>query len=144
MATETTPRQRTRRDDSKKPYGHPAANVYMTDHELAELIRKTEGNVDELGIRRVRFNKTDPVYDDVRLANYEELGYSIEDKGYYFELRIQQSEFEKREKARQAADLAKSAPRKKGVQGDKDFSSDVDTALSPVSAADLIAPDSEG
>lgn len=147
MANETAPRAQTPRAENKIPYGHPAAGVSFTKSELEELIRLREANVDQHGIRRVRFHKTDAVFDDVRLANYEALGYSIDDKGYFYELKIQQSEFKKREEARQAVDKKRGAPKASGKKDPelKDMSMDEDTTLRPVSAADLLGvpPSSE-
>ena len=51
----------------------------------AEDIRLTESTVDEKGMRNIEFVKDDKEsYNRQQIRNYEKMGYTVTDKGYYF------------------------------------------------------------
>ncbi len=51
----------------------------------AEDIRLTESTVDEHGMRNIEFVKDDKEsYNRQQIRNYEKMGYTVADKGYYF------------------------------------------------------------
>lgn len=102
--------------------------------DAAEVARRREGCVGDDGIRRVRMVKTAPEFDDPRLfEQYQERGYTVSDCGYYYEMAIPQTEFERRENERISADLRRLAPQPKSPEFDRDE----DEQLTPISATDL-------
>lgn len=133
MARETVPPQREKRAPNRVPWGK--AEYGRTLENVDELIRLREGCVGEDGIRRIRMGKTSAEYDDPRLYDhYQERGYEIKDKGYYYELSISQEAFREIEAKRQAADRKKLGPQPK----DPAFDKDEDSYLAPVSASELL------
>jgi hypothetical protein len=134
MPRETLPKPKESRAPNRVPWGKPEWGRTLDNPE--ELLRRREGCVGEDGIRRIRLGKTAPEYDDPRLFDhYQERGYQISDKGYYYELSIPQKDFEARERARMEMDKKRIGPQPK----DPAFDKDEDVNLAPVSAADLIA-----
>ncbi|MGV3613844.1 MAG: hypothetical protein ACO1SV_00795 [Fimbriimonas sp.] len=133
MARETLPKEKVQRAPNRVPWGK--AEWGRTLENPQELIRRREGCVGEDGIRRIRLGKTAPEYDDPRLFDhYQERGYEIADKGYYFELSISQTTYEEQERRRNEADRRRLGPQPK----DPAFDRDEDVNLAPVSASDVL------
>lgn len=107
MARETLPRARVNKAPNGIPWGDPRWGRIVDKSEMDELIRQREGCVDDSGIRTVCLTKGDPVTDNPMLLQYRRMGYEVVDAGYEYHLKIAQSDFEKREKARMEADIAK-------------------------------------
>jgi hypothetical protein len=133
MAKETLPKAREARAPNRVPWGKVEYGRTLENPE--ELIRRREGCVGDDGVRRIRMGKTSAEYDDPRLFDqYQERGYQISDKGYYYELSIAQTTYEEQERKRNEADRRRLGPQPK----DPSFDRDEDVHLTPVSAAEVL------
>lgn len=132
MARETLPKIPSAK---RTPWGSKTLQgkqYYLDNPE--EYCRIQEGCVDANGVRTIEIEKEGDKFDNPRLRSYRQMGYSVTDKEFYFEVSIPQADFLAREKRRQDADIARSRAHVR----DPDFTKDEDIQLDPVSANDIL------
>lgn len=105
----------------------------------AEDIRLTEATVDENGIRHIEFMKdNNDAYNRSQLRNYEKMGYTIEDKEYYYDVTIPDAVYrEKIEKPNQEKGI-RQVTRHKEARTTDGLTSSFEDVSETVSSKDLL------